>query len=136
MLVLLKQKGQIEIDKEEIPAVSNLDKDEADNQEQDVFTYLKYLNKKYGATWPDHNIGIATGSYDTHQSESRSGTAKANVGEVGRLFVDNNQNQQVDEDNIACQVKAGECSSFAIGDRRLQFKSSSERQRTNLHPQV
>jgi hypothetical protein len=130
----LKEKGQIEIDKEEIPAVSNLDKDEADNQEQDVFTYLQYLNKKYGATWPDRNIGIATGSYDTHQSESRSGTAEANVGGVGRLFVDNNQNQQVDGDNIACQVKAGECSSFAIGNRRLQFKSSSERQRTNLHP--
>ena len=35
---------------------------------------------------------------------------------------------------LSCQVKAGECSSFAIGNRRLQFKSSSERQRTNLHP--
>ena len=121
----LQEKYRSETDKEKISADSKLDKVEIDNAEKDVFTYLQYLYR---------NIGIATSLYDTNQSESRLKTAEVNVGEVGRLFVGNNQNRQVDEDNIACQVKAGEYSSFAKGNKNLHFKTYSGRQRTNLRP--
>jgi len=130
----LQEKNRSESDKEKISAASKLDKVEVDNAKKDVFTYLQYLYRKSGASWPDRNIGVATNSYDTHQSESTSGPAEANVGEVGRLFVSNNQNQQVDEDNIACQVKAGEDSAITKGNKNLLFKTNTERQRRNPRP--
>ncbi len=131
---MLQEKNRSESDKEKISAASKLDKVEVDNAKKDVFTYLQYLYRKSGASWPDRNMGVATNSYDTHQSESTSGPAEANVGEVGRLLVSNNQNQQVDEDNIACQVKDGEDSAITKGNKNLLFKTNTERQRRNPHP--